>query len=218
MDSSPLVDALPIERRLALSYAPGRARAATLGLFALDATLGNLVRSAREPLLGQMRLAWWREELAKPAAARAQGEPVLALLGQVPDFGQSLASLVDGWEELLGEAPIGQQSLAQFASARGQACAALADAVGAASHRDAARHCGDEWARAELAMRLSNPHEHASARALASQASWRPIALPRSLRPLKVLHTLAIRSKGEAPLLGRRRDMIAAIRLGLLGV
>jgi phytoene synthase len=63
MDFSQLAATLPIERRLALAYAPGRARAATLGLFALDAALGNLVRAAREPLLGQMRLAWWREEL-----------------------------------------------------------------------------------------------------------------------------------------------------------
>lgn len=218
MDFSQLAATLPIERRLALAYAPRRARDATLGLFALDATLGNLVRAVREPLLGQMRLAWWREQLGKPAAGRAQGEPVLALLGQVPELGQALQCLVDGWEVLLGEAPIPADGLAAFAAQRGEACAALACAVGAGRHGDAARRCGDEWARAELATRLSDPHEQATALALASQASWQSIALPRSLRPLKVLHALAIRSKGHAPLLGRRRDILAAFRLGLLGV
>lgn len=218
MDFSELAATLPIERRLALTYAPRRARVATLGLFALDVTLGNLVRAAREPLLGQMRLAWWREELGKPAAGRAQGEPVLALLGQLPELGQALQCLVDGWEVLLGEAPIAQDALASYAAKRGEACAGLACAVGAGHHRDAARICGDEWALAELATRLSDPHEQATALALASQASWQSLELPRSLRPLKVLHSLAIRSKGQTPLLGRRRDILAAFRLGLLGV
>jgi phytoene synthase len=218
MDSSQLVDALPIERRLALSYAPGPARTATLALFALDAALGNLVRSAREPLLGQMRLAWWREQLGKPAAQRAQGEPVLALLGQVPELEQGLQCLVDGWEVLLGEAPIPGTELASFAAARGEACAALAIAVRAQGHADVARICGNEWALAELASRLSDPQEREFALELAGAANWQAVALPRSLRPLKVLHALAVRSKGHSPLLSRRTDILTAFRLGLLGI
>lgn len=218
MDFSQLVDTLPIERRLALAYAPGRARTATLGLFALDATLGNLVRGAREPLLGQMRLAWWREQLGKSAAQRAQGEPVLALLEQVPHLGQGLQCLVDGWEVLLGEAPIPQTELAKFTAARGEACAALAVAVGAEGHADLARGCGNEWALAELASRLSDPQEREFALEIAGAASWQAAVLPRSLRPLKILHSLAIRSKGHSPLLSRRRDILTAFRLGLLGI
>jgi hypothetical protein len=32
-------------------------------LFAIDAAMGEVVRSTREPMLGPIRLAWWRERL-----------------------------------------------------------------------------------------------------------------------------------------------------------
>jgi len=218
MDFSQLVDTLPIERRLALAYAPRSARTATLALFALDASLGNLVRATREPMLGQIKLAWWREQLGKPADERAQGEPVLALIGQVSDFGQDLRDLVDGWEELLAEGAISRDRLAAFAAARGSACAALARAVGSERFADPARECGNAWALAELAVRLSDPAERETALALVSETSWRSVALPRTLRPLKVLHGLAIRSQGTSELLSGRRDILTAFRLGLLGI
>lgn len=218
MDFRPLVATLPIERRLALAYAPKSARDATLALFALDAALGNLVRGTSEPMLGQLRLAWWRDELAKPAQERSQGEPVLGLIGRFPDLGRGLQCLADGWEMLLGEEPIPADRLADFAAARGAACSALACAIGSDRFAEPARRCGHEWALAELATRLSDPIERESAMALAAKASWRSVRLPRSLRPLKVLHELAIRSQGKRPLLSRRRDILAAFRLGLLGI
>lgn len=218
MDFSQLAASLPIERRLALSYAPRGAREPTLGLLALDAALGNLVRAAREPMLGQMRLAWWRDQLGKAPAERPQGEPVLALLAGFPEFGEDLQCLVDGWEVLLGEAPLPPSALAAHAESRGKACAALARALGAAASAEVASRCGQEWALAELAVRLSDPAEHAFAQALVARAGWQSANLPRSLRPLKVLHALALRARGERPLLSRRRDIVSAFRLGLLGI
>ena len=55
-----LLDTLAPMHRLALAYAPAEARPAWAGLLALDARLAGVVRAAREPVLGQLRLAWWR--------------------------------------------------------------------------------------------------------------------------------------------------------------
>ncbi|MBS3932029.1 MAG: hypothetical protein KGZ65_12405, partial [Sphingomonadales bacterium] len=129
-----------------------------------------------------------------------------------------LECLVDGWEALLGEAPLPQDHLTQFAAGRGESCAVLAEVLGAGESAGSARLAGSAWALAELAPRLSDPHERDCAAALIAQHPWDNIALPRALRPLKLLHGLALRSKGQTPLLDRRRDILAAFRLGLLGV
>lgn len=218
MESVLLTAELPLERRLALSYAPARARPATLALFALDGALGRLVQSTREPMLGQLRLAWWREALARPLNQQPQGEPVLEALQVFGDHRGKLECLVDGWEALLGEAPLPQHHLTLFATGRGEACAVLAAVLGEDSAAGSARQAGSAWALAELAPRLSDPQERDDAAALIAQHPWENLALPRALRPLKLLHGLALRSKGQAPLLERRRDILAAFRLGLLGV
>ena len=76
------VSSLPLPQRLALSYAPRASRNAFAGLLALDTRFAGIVRHAREPMLAQMRLAWWRDVLAKPAAEWPTGEPLLALLAE----------------------------------------------------------------------------------------------------------------------------------------
>uniref|UniRef100_UPI0034A01D0A squalene/phytoene synthase family protein n=1 Tax=Sphingomonas bacterium TaxID=1895847 RepID=UPI0034A01D0A len=52
------------ERALVLSYAPADRRAGLAALLALDATLARIVWSARDPLIGQMRLTWWHGALS----------------------------------------------------------------------------------------------------------------------------------------------------------
>ena len=64
------------ERALALSYAV-EGRDALAALLALDDALARLLRSTREPALGQMRLAWWREALERLDTAPPPAEPVL---------------------------------------------------------------------------------------------------------------------------------------------
>ena len=67
---------------------------------------GRSSAQAREPLLGQVRLAWWRDRLGQDPADWPAGEPLLAALrGWQPQFA-ALAALVDGWELLLGAPPL----------------------------------------------------------------------------------------------------------------
>ncbi len=213
MDLASLIAELPVERRLALAYGAGRARRLTLGLFALDQRLAGVVRQAREPMLGQLRLAWWRDQLTAPPRDLPAGEPLLELLEQWGEFRAGLAGLVEGWEGLLGEQP----DLAGFAAARGAACATLARCLDHPEAAESAARAGRDWAIAELPLRLSNPHERADAESFATTTGWAKVQLPRVLRPLLVLHGLARRSKGQTELLAGPGSGLVAARVGLLG-
>ena len=94
---STLVEELPPAQRLALNYASRRARPATLALLALDARLAAILSQRREPIAAQLRLAWWRETLAKPSAQWPRGEPVLDALRGWRDT-STLAGLAEGFE------------------------------------------------------------------------------------------------------------------------
>ena len=218
MDEAQFLAALPVERRLALAYAPVRARALWLGLFALDARLGAVVHSAHEPLLAQIKLAWWRDELAKPQSTRALGEPLLALLEAWGDQTAALGALVDGWEVLLGNAPLGRDGMVEVADARAQACTGLAARLALAVAAPEVSRAARGWALAELAAALTDPLEQTDAASLIAQQDWHRARLPRELRPLQVLHGLAARQRGAGPLIPGPLAGLRAVRLGLLGI
>ena len=218
MDEHAFLVNLPVERRLALAYAPARARTLWLGLFALDARLGAVVQSAHEPLLAQIKLAWWRDELAKPTAARPLGEPLLALLGDWGDQAADLRPLVDGWEVLLGDEPLDEGALRQVAEARAQACAGLAAQLGLSAAEPEIRRAARGWALAELGAALTEPDQQAAALSLIARQDWHRVRLPRELRPLQVLHGLAARQRGRGSFIPGPAAALRAVRLGLLGI
>src|SRR3546814_7204404 len=71
-----LVAAGDPERWLAATYARRQARPGLAALFALDMSLGRLVASTNEPMIGAIRIAWWREALEKLHQPPLPGEPV----------------------------------------------------------------------------------------------------------------------------------------------
>ena len=83
---------------------PHARRAAVTALWELAARLTKLLIEAREPLIGQIKLAWWRDMMAMLAsdpAALPKGEPLLAEL-QATWTGQGgLDALVDAAEAML---------------------------------------------------------------------------------------------------------------------
>lgn len=210
-----LSEQLPVRQRLALVYAPLQSRANIGALLVLDSRLAAIVRSAREPMLAQLRLAWWREQIASNPANRPQGEPLLAALSAWERRVDVLVTLVDAWEAMTGEAPLAPLVFERLAEARAGAFAALPPPSDQAETARAARN----WASVDIAGKLSRADERSAAWALAKAHDWRPPRLPRSLRPLAVLHGLAardLRRRGNADTLSPR-DLIAAMRLGLLG-
>ena len=210
--ADPVGELAPLAR-LALAYAPGPARADWLTILLLDARLAGVVRSAREPMLAQLRLAWWRDRLGEAPAGWPAGEPLLARLRDWGDAARGLTSLVDGWEALLGEPPLPETALSEFAAGRGAGMAALAGRLGADPATSG--QLGQAWALADLTLHLSDGAERAAAQALLEAA--RPVRVGRAMRPLAVLAGLNLRAvrRGRGDPLDGPAALLAAIRLGM---
>lgn len=213
--TSGIVEDLPPAQRLALAYAPSRARMPNLALLALDTRLAAIVRKRGEPLLVQVKLAWWRDMLGSPVADWPLGDPVLDLLRQWQDPA-SLVPLVDGWEALLAE-DLTPRVIADFVDGRGVAFAALARQLGVA-RPDGARTAARLWALADLAANISAGDECALVVDYGRGQPGAPL-LPASLRPLAVLAGLASAAlqRGGGPLLSGPRSTFTALRIGFTG-
>jgi phytoene synthase len=163
-----------------------------LSFLALDVRLAGVVRAAREPMLGQMKLAWWRDRLnADPAngprvspAGDAEG---LGRRSQGPrPAGRWLGSLLDEWD---GGAAL--EALTQGRVAGGS------PGAGAGRGHDRIAPMTRCWAAMDLASHLGDPAEREAAMAKVAALDWKAGRLPKAMRPLTVLHGLARReSKG----------------------
>lgn len=195
---------LGADLRLALTYVPAADRGALEALFEIDAAMGDVVRTTREPQLGPIRLAWWRERLEElDKGGRAPAEPRLQAvqreLGPRRVSGGVLAGLEGGWLRLFDPFPWGAET-AEAIWFRGNLLFGLgAKTLGAADERiqgagglwalvDSARHCSDAESRAMLVGR---------ARTFARGLSG--ARFPPKLRPLSMLAALAMRDcrRGE---------------------
>ncbi|MEN3747897.1 squalene/phytoene synthase family protein [Sphingomonas sp. HF-S3] len=157
------------ERDLVLTYAPAAGRPALAALLALDDALAQLLQTTREPALGQIRLAWWRERLADLDVKPPPAEPVLrGIADHVVSqgvSGASLAPIVDGWEVLLEEA-LDADALRRFGEGRGHLfVAAGSSSMGAGT--DPLAEAGQGWALADLARHLGTVGDAEIARDLA---------------------------------------------------
>ena len=216
MDHEELLDSLGPLNRLALAYAPVSTRLPLLALLALDMRLAGIVRNSREPMLAQLRLSWWREQLSGDASRWPEGERLLVAIRSWKGRHAGLLPLVDGWEAMTGTAPLPEEAFLKLANARGAAFAALAD--DAAAVEDVTRFARN-WALADISKRLSHPEEQALVLALAKAQNWRSARLPKQLRPLVVLHGLAARSLHAGTNDARLSpfSLLAIVRMGLLG-
>ena len=208
---------LSLASRIVLAWSRGQTRDVLDPLLALDDRLARIVATIREPMLAQLRLAWW---LGEARELRPKGDPVLDAIG-IHWQGEeaALVALVDGWEELLGEAPLSEGAFERFADGKAESFAACARLAGAAGHADAARQAGRLYALGDCFPRLSNPVERARLQEIAAASPVRPGRLPRGLRPLAILGGLGARvlRRGEGPLFGDRGSALLATRLGILG-
>lgn len=207
-----LVEYLPPLHRAALAYAPAKARSAWLGFLALDVRLAAAVRETREPMLAQIRLAWWRERLAEAPAARPEGEPLLALLGPQSE---RMVPLVNGWEAMLGAAPLPPEAIVAFAEGRARALVGLAVALDCADAAADVGKAGRNWALADFVLHVRDQKERDQAKALIT--TGKRVALPISMRPLTILEGLAghdLESRGKVGGIG---SLLLTLRLGILG-
>ncbi len=186
------------ERRIVIGYVPVDRREGFAALLALDDALAGIVRTTREPIVGQMRLTWWYEAIeAIDTGTTPIGQPVLIAVADHARphgvTGAALATMIDGWEALLDPDPLDSAGLEAFASARGGTMfAALGRMLG---EPDDARlaPAGKGWALADLATHLRDPAQAALARAIAADALDGLFAhrWPRPLRAIGMLALLA---------------------------
>jgi phytoene synthase len=184
------------ERGLALGYSPRDAMPGVLALFALDDSLGSILRTTREPMVGQMRLTWWHEALTRLDTAPPPAEPVLqALALHVVSNGVSgarLAWMIEGWEELL-EPELNDDAIARHAARRGGKLFEMAGLLLGAVETDPLIAAGEGWALADLARHLSDraTADHVLARAAAPLAQATRRKWSRQARPLGALAQIA---------------------------
>jgi len=202
-----------------MAYCPAAVREPTLALLALDARCAALIRNSTEPMLAQLRLSWWRETLTGDVSAWPQGDPLIDLLRSWEGQRASLVALVDGWEGMTQSPPLQEEAIIGLGRARGEAFAALSCLIGNGRDANAALRSATGWALADIASRLTHPDEKRVARDLLARHDWETCRLPRSLRPLAVLHGLARRSARRGTDLGEDgvSALLAVMRLGLLG-
>jgi phytoene synthase len=149
---------------------------------------GSILATGTQPLISQMRFAWWREALERLDGEPPPAEPVLQGLAAhvLPTVsGAELAAMEEGWLVLLSGDPLTEEDLAHYAERRG----GLLFAYGARLLGDAAfpvRQAGEVWALADLARRSRG--ERIVPPPPESQPKW-----PKKLRPLGMLAALAKR-------------------------
>jgi phytoene synthase len=145
------------ERWLSILWAPAAARPALVALHAYDLEQQRVVAEAKEPLLAEVRLAWWREQLEALAAGRlAPPQPILrALRHDARPRAVDLAALTaieEGFVPLLTPGPLDAVALA---AARGGPLfaalwVALIDRPLTEIERVEATVTGTRWALAKL--------------------------------------------------------------------
>lgn len=181
------------DRDLVRLYWPVELRPAFDALFGINDALAEVVASSTQPALGAIRLAWWRDALARldvnPPPAEPKLQAASAQLLALGITGAELAELEDGWAALLEEEPDQARvadSGAKLFEMAAQLLGGQGDMIGVAGRLFV---CENIRRRGLAAM--SRPTEE-----LRQLAGYR---FPRRLRPLTGLARLAARDARQAP-------------------
>lgn len=150
------------ERYLASLFAPGDAREFLWATLAFNHEIARIREIVREPLLGHMRLQWWRDALDALASGSPPPSPVVAALSEVLASGRldlaALRRLIEARARDLDDAPFATiDDLDAYARATAEP---LADAglsvldVDDGATATAARAVATAWAMAGLARAI----------------------------------------------------------------
>lgn len=184
------------DRSLALAYVPAARRGAVEALWRFDAALSSVLSAGREPMIGRIRLAWWREALERLDRAEPPAEPVLravaALLLPAGIGGVELAEMEGGWAALLSPDPLTGEELEAYASQRGGLLFRYTARLLGADLPAGGEAAGGAYALIDLARHSASAGEAEAAVAAVRAADW-PLRWPPALRPLGMLAALARR-------------------------
>lgn len=192
------------ERWLSVLWAPAGKRLALLACHAYDLELQRAVAAVEDPMLAEIRLAWWREQLEGLCkGGTPERQPLLDALAGMRDEGIDLSPLMqleEGLLPLLGE---GDVNLVAVSQRRGRALfGVLGNVLGVAP--EGTGEAGEIWGVSRL---LREAWGHRSPRTDRVDPQSLPVpsvARGRLPKPLAILARLAaddvVRARAGRPL------------------
>ena len=198
------------DRYFCVLLAPGELRETLLALHAFELELARIPDRVREPMMGAIRLQWWREALEGIAAGRPRRHEIVLPLARAVCEGLELTPLqrmIDAWDEAVAREDQPDMAVAErhIAGTRGQAnLAALRLLRGGPTKGDEAlaKH-------AALARGLADMLLDGARRA----GEGRPV-LPRDIAQRHGLDMGAMLDPGSAVRLAAATAEVAAMALG----
>jgi phytoene synthase len=214
------------ERLLASRFASREGRDDLAALYAFDDELGRVAPAVSQPLLGEIRLAWWREGIEELGAKPARS-PALAALEPLVSRGQgeSLIALVEARAAELEPFPDEPALMTFIDASQGGLMLAAAQALDPAARseqvRDAARAYAlarlpdrwrpQSWGEASEAEMASHLRGRISEALKGAEAALRD--LPTAAFPA-VAHATLARTSPEASALSKRLRLLWAVVRG----
>jgi phytoene synthase len=188
-------------------------------LLALDVRLAEIVRQAREPMLGQIRLAWWRDLLSRDPADWPQGEPLVRhIADHLANSAPALAAMATGWEFMLSAEALSRDQLTGYLTGRAGGYAAVAAKVAEGTRDRDAEAAATWWILGDTCTQLSREDEQAHLRDLARETHALRHRFEQNQRPLAVLAALGKRAfDRHEPVLEGRVSALVALRVGMFG-
>jgi phytoene synthase len=187
------------DRYLTALFAPASRREALFALYAFNLELARIRESVREPLLGRMRLQWWRETLAEVAAGQVRAHEVaMPLAAAIAEHKLDMAlleRLIDAREQdMESDPPADLAALVDYARGTSGTLTELAlEVLGRpdSAVREAGRALGIAWALIGLL------------RAVPFHAGQRRLYLPASLAAEAGLSPGQLFERGASPAVDR---------------
>lgn len=179
---------------LALGYAARRHRAGFSAIISLDTALARSVSAASDPFHGQVRLAWWRDQLNALEANRVANDPVLMSLQPIiSSLRPASIRLVNAWETLFDPWPMTIGSAEHHAHERGEAVFTMAAQLAEVPFDTEIARAARLWALADLALHCSDPDIAAGLMGVAGSYVGLAKKVPRDLLPFGILTRFAER-------------------------
>jgi phytoene synthase len=200
------VHRLDRDRFVCSLFAPEREREGLFALYAFNAEVAQVRELVREPLLGEIRLQWWRDSIDAIYVGKAAATPVVLALDETirrfrlprAPFDRLLQGRARDWREA---APACLHELVDYADATSGELAVLAAQIVAPDDAAApgmARNVGIAWALTGLL------------RAIPHHAAMRRAYLPADLSRAADLDVERLFETAHAPQLARVVERLAA--------
>ena len=204
------------DQQLVLAYARAQDRDVLTALFGIDAHLGSMALSAREPMVTRIKLAWWQEQgFAKARPVNDLDDAITQIEMRVPDCHGLLAQLAEGWAASLDFEEDGEASLKASAELRGPALFELAAAAAGAGATltETQKSVSVAWALVDLGRKCGSEVALSTASDIYSRLPGTSGAMP--VRILSLLSALArndaARGLSDALPLGSPQRMVTTL-------